>query len=494
MSSFLARDSIEERLQLALEVANVGTWDWDLGTNRIIRSSNAVRMLGLAAEGEHTTRDEFYARVHPDDRARVIQATNDSLEGGADFDIEYRIVRPDGEVRWLVDRARVFRDDSGRPIRMIGSRMDITSRRGVEDRLRVSEQRLTLALEAGRLGSWELTSDGVLHASPQCKANHGLRPEADLQYADVLAAIQPPDRERFADAVERAMRTGSAFEMEVAHRWPDGSEHWILICGRVTDADCLVGVTLDVTQRREMHARIEDLNRRKDLFLASLSHELRTPINAILGWTDMLRRAIVPEAKRMRAVDAIWSSACRQRDLINDLLDVARLSSGKMQLQRETLDLARLARDAAEAIRPIADAKDVRLHVEAVSGQPIVVTGDATRLHQVVWNLLTNAIKFTPSGGRVAMACSASARRARLTVSDSGAGITPAFLPHVFETFRQADAHSGVAGAGLGLGLSIALKIVELHGGTLTARSDGEGKGAEFAVTLPLRAQIAPAR
>jgi signal transduction histidine kinase len=196
----------------------------------------------------------------------------------------------------------------------------------------------------------------------------------------------------------------------------------------------------------------------------------------------MLRRGVLPADKQARAVDAIWTSASRQRDLVNDLLDVARLAAGKMRLDRHPLDFGALCAAATEAVRPLAHAKGVRLEQSADGPGAILVIGDPARLHQVVSNLLTNAIKYTPSGGRVDVSWKAAGGRAVLTVSDSGAGIAAELLPHVFEPFRQAEAG---AGGGLGLGLSIALRIVQLHGGTIDARSPGDGRGATFILAIP---------
>jgi signal transduction histidine kinase/CheY-like chemotaxis protein len=238
---------------------------------------------------------------------------------------------------------------------------------------------------------------------------------------------------------------------------------------------------------RERAAResAEEGNRLKDQFLATVSHELRTPLNAILGWADMMRRNRLDESSRGRAAGAIYENAKRQTRLIDELLDVAGIVSGKLRLERTVVDLEQVLRGALEVVQPAADAKGVGMatQVEAPLG---TVYGDGTRLQQIAWNLLSNAVKFTPPGGEVRVRLRRAQGVAEMTVSDNGAGIPSEFLPWVFEPFRQADASHTRRHGGLGLGLSIVKHLVEAHGGNVSVWSAGEGQGATFAVRLPI--------
>ena len=238
---------------------------------------------------------------------------------------------------------------------------------------------------------------------------------------------------------------------------------------------------------REQSARAsaEQANRLKDQFLAVVSHELRTPLNAILGWADMLRTGLLDGARRDRAHQTIYDSARQQAQLIDDLLDVARIMSGKLRLERKFVEIDALVRDAAQIVQPAADKRHVLIRVTT---EPAIgaVVGDRARLQQVVQNLLSNAIKFSNEGGIVDVRIRADGGTAEVAVSDNGQGIAPAFISSVFEPFRQADGSSTRLHGGLGLGLSIVKHLVEAHGGAVSAQSAGEGRGATFCVRLPI--------
>ena len=232
-------------------------------------------------------------------------------------------------------------------------------------------------------------------------------------------------------------------------------------------------------------AEAEEANRLKDEFLAVLSHELRTPLNAILGWARMLRAGTLPDADVPRALETIERNAQAQAQLIEDLLDVSRIVSGKLRLDMRPVDIGEVVEEAIDTVRPTADARGVSLVSAINHAGP--VSGDPQRLQQVIWNLLSNSIKFTSPGGRVDVRVEQAASMVRIIVSDTGQGIDADFLPHVFDRFRQASSTPGqTRRKGLGLGLAIVRHMVEAHAGTVTAASEGPGKGATFTVELPV--------
>lgn len=234
-------------------------------------------------------------------------------------------------------------------------------------------------------------------------------------------------------------------------------------------------------------AEAEAANRIKDEFLATLSHELRTPLTSLLGWSSVLREARQDEAMLTQGLDAIDRNARVQAQLIDDLLDVSRIVSGKLNLDVRPLDFSSVIRAAISVVRPAADAKSITLDYKAQPGLG-AISADSARLQQIVWNLLSNAVKFTPQGGRIDVDLRQEGSNAKVTVTDTGQGIKPEFLPRVFDRFRQADSSTTRSFGGLGLGLAIVRHLVELHGGTVSAESEGVGKGATFSASFPILA------
>jgi signal transduction histidine kinase/CheY-like chemotaxis protein len=242
----------------------------------------------------------------------------------------------------------------------------------------------------------------------------------------------------------------------------------------------------DLFKRQQILRReAEEANRIKDEFLATVSHELRTPLNAILGWSTLIRQGKADKHTLARAIETIERNAKAQAQLIEDLLDVSRMISGKLRLNVESIELVSVIRAAVDAVHPAAEARGIQLDLDLdfVDG----LEADAHRLQQVVWNLLSNAVKFTGAGGRVRIKLEGLQSQARIEVSDTGEGIDPEFLPHLFEPFRQADGTSTKRHGGLGLGLAIARRLVEMHGGTISAKSEGAGRGSTFTLSIPLR-------
>jgi PAS domain S-box-containing protein len=325
--------------------------------------------------------------------------------------------------------------------------------------------------------------------------------------------VHPDDVEGCLGMYTSAFDARRPFEMEYRLRRHDGEYRWLLDKGvpRYTsdgEFEGYVGTCIDIHDRKQgeqeraallakaeaAYRDAEAANRSKDEFLATVSHELRTPLNAILGWTQLLLAGdakgantanAAADERRRRGLETVVRNAKLQAQLIDDLLDVSRIISGKMRLDVQPTDLAAVIDAAVEAIRPAAEAKQIQLRrvLDPFAGP---VMGDPARLQQVVWNLLSNAVKFTPKGGRTEVRLERVNSHVEILVADTGAGITPEFLPHVFERFRQLDASTTRRHGGLGLGLAIVRHLVELHGGTVRVKSPGEGQGSTFIVGLPL--------
>ena len=365
------------RLRNALGAAGMGTWHVDLQTGIATHDESLNRILGLdGSETQGPIRDPSFTRIHPDDHQRVMKAIDEAVASHTEYSVEYRIIRHDGEVRWLQDRGRIVLDKGGSPRYATGAVMDVTARRLLEDHER------TLSRE-----------------------------------------------------------------------------------------------------RVQLIRDLEQASRVKDEFLAMLSHELRTPLNAVLGWTRMLRRGTIPPERTDSILDTIERNAAAQMQIIEELLDLSSMAAGNLRLNIAPVDLRDLIGGAVETVRPAADAKSIELHL-SIDNNISDLAGDTARLRQVLWNLLANAVKFTPAGGRIEVSAKDGPTDLEITVRDSGPGIDSDFLPHIFEPFRRGESLTTRTVGGLGLGLAIVRHLVEAHGGTVTA-DNAEGGGSILLVRLP---------
>jgi signal transduction histidine kinase len=260
---------------------------------------------------------------------------------------------------------------------------------------------------------------------------------------------------------------------------------WILIVAGALAALSVAAALQARAERDALRRRLEELARSRDELVAAVSHELRTPLNTVLGWARLLRCGRLNPADAARAVEAIERGATAQARIVDDLLDVARVARGELRLDLRTVELVPVIEAAAASVRPAATARGIALAIAFEPGAG-PVSGDPGRLQQVVWNLLSNAVKFTPEGGRVDVRLRPDGGAAVICVTDTGEGFEPAFAPHLFERFRQADSSSTRPHGGIGAGLALVRHVVEAHGGTVSAHSDGRGKGATFTVRLPV--------
>jgi PAS domain S-box-containing protein len=300
------------------------------------------------------------------------------------------------------------------------------------------------------------------------------------------------------EALRRVLLRTGRWEGDLVHTRADGARlevksEWVVQRDPTGSLLAILEVNSDITERRRLEAELRrtadelaEASRAKDQFLGTLSHELRTPLNAIIGWADILVRGGLPADQARRAQEAILRNAQAQGRLIEDVLDVSRIISGKLPLNARPTDVVRVVTAAVESLQVAADAKGVQVRTEIASG-PATVHADPDRLQQVFWNLLSNAVKFTPAGGQVTISISSTGSTVQVAVEDTGIGISHDFLPHVFERFRQVDSSSTRVHGGLGLGLAIVKQLIELHGGTVKAESPGENGGTRLTVALPVR-------
>ncbi|MGF1590936.1 MAG: PAS domain S-box protein [Pleurocapsa sp.] len=503
----------ETRLRFMLDASQIGDWDLDLTTetHTAHRSLRHDQIFGYESLLPEWSYDIFLSHVHPDDRAAVNEQFQQTLSARTNWNFECRIIHPDQSLHWIWVRSSVYCDTNGTPNRLLGMVIDITDRVQIEAALHDSEDRFRMAIEAAQLGTWDwnlLTNQLIWDEG--CKTMFGLPPEAESSIKVFFAALHPDDRERLEQLLQWTLNPASSGKYDVEYRTigiQDGVERWIAAKGQVYfDAagtpQRFVGTVLNITEQKRIEAEREQLlareqaareaadraNRVKDEFLAVLSHELRTPLNPILGWVRLLQNSKLDADQRAEALKTIEHNARLQAQLIEDLLDISSIMQGKLSLTEACVDLTLVISAAVETVRLAAQAKQIRITLDLDSAIA-PMSGDAARLQQVVWNLLTNAIKFTPHGGQVTVELGQLDRLAQIRVIDTGKGINPQFLPHVFEYFRQEDGSTTRQFGGLGLGLAIVRQIVEMHGGKITAESQGENQGATFIIQLPIMQQ-----
>jgi len=359
-----------------------------------------------------------------------------------------------------------------------------------EAALRESEWQLRTLVNAVPLLAWMAETDGHIFWYNQRWYDYtGTTPE-EMQGWGWQSVHDPEILPRVLERWRASITSGEPFEMEFPLKSSNGEFRSFLTRvmplrdeqGRVVR---WFGTNTDVEELRRALKQAEDANRMKDEFLATLSHELRTPLTSILGWARMLSNGQVDEAHTARALETIERNAKAQSQLIEDILDVSRVITGKLRLEVQSVDVTAVIESSIDAVLPAAEAKGIRLQRVLDSGASIV-SGDPSRLQQIIWNLLSNAIKFTPKNGRVQIKLERINSHVEITVTDDGQGISPDVLPFIFERFRQADSTTTRSHGGLGLGLAIVRHLVEMHGGTVEVESLGEGHGSTFTVKLPL--------
>jgi len=493
-----------------------------LSPEGLIQSWNrgASRIMGYdedEAVGKHFSL--FYGPEDLANRKPQIELDTARREGRVE-DEGWR-VRKDGTRFWANTIITLLRDDDGNIVGFGKVTRDMTARREAEELVRQNSEIFELLVSSvrdyaifmldpnGNVATWNAGAQRIKGYKPEeIIGSHFSRfyPEEDKKN-------HKPERE-----LEIAARDGSV-EDEGWRIRKDGSRFWAnVVITAVHDAQGrlrgFAKVTRDITERKEAEetrralleqreARLlaeqerrsaeasyrvaQEANRAKDEFLMTLSHELRTPMTAILGWSRMLPSMSPDDPMFHEAVVSIAGGAQLQARLIDDILDVSRIVSGKLRLAPETVEVAKVVMKSVDAVNATADAKQITITTLFSPGLGMIVA-DPTRLQQVIWNLLTNAVKFTPRNGTVDVMARRTASTVQISVKDSGEGIDPQFLPHIFEPFRQAESPQTRVHGGLGLGLSIVRYIAEAHGGTVSAESEGRGKGSTFTVTLPVRA------
>jgi len=459
---------------------------------------SAERMFGWTADeaiGRHITLIIPPERLHEEDEVLA------KLRRGERIDhFETIRVAKDGRRLNISLTVSPVRDGSGRIIGASKIARDITEHRAFE----VARNRLAAIVDSSDDAIVSETLDGIITSwnraaermfgwtEPEAVGRHItliIPAERHAEETEVLAKLREGDRIEHFDTV-RVTKDGRLLDVSLTVSPIRDTR------GEIVGAS---KIARDISERRRLEAELADLlererrareaaetaNRARDEFLATISHELRTPLTSMLGWARMIESARLDPETVTKAARTIANNAASQAQLVDDLLDLSRVATGRLRLNLESCDLAAVVTAAIDTVRPVAQAKAITLG-QSVPAHGVPMIGAPDRLQQVVWNLLTNAVKFTPRGGCVEVTLTAADHAAEIVVRDNGEGIAPAVLPHVFEQFRQEDSSTTRSHGGLGLGLSLVKHIVELHGGRASAASPGKGHGAVLTVVLPL--------
>lgn len=499
MQSEITMREAEQRYRALVEATATAVWYANAEGALTFVGEEWTRITGQSIE--NILKWGWLEAIHPNDRDKTIEIWTKSLQDKTLYSVEFRVLSVSGEYRWFAVSAVPILDSEGKMREWIGSNIDITPRKQAEEER--AETLKLLEAERSRLAY-------IFERSPSFVAvlrgaNHvfELTNPAYLQLIGHREIVGKTVREALPDLVgqgyfellDEVYQTGEPFignalSVEFQHtpdsalekRFVDFVFQPIFEADRTVSGIFVHGV--DITEQVEARQQAENANRLKDEFLATLSHELRTPLNAILGWSQMLQNRNLNPEEAKKALSTIERNARSQNQLIDDILDVSRIITGKLRLNVQAVNLSNVITAAVDAARPAAEAKNIRLQI-LLDPQAGPISGDPDRLQQVVWNLLSNAVKFTPKDGRIQVRLERINSHVEIIISDTGRGIEADFLPHVFDRFRQSDGSMTRRHGGLGLGLAIVRQIVELHGGTVSAISDGENQGATFTVHLP---------
>ncbi len=524
----------EERLRLALEAGRMGSWEWHIPTGNVIWSTTLEQIHGLAPGSFGGTFEAFQQDIHPEDRQRVLDLIQQTVEQGRDHHLEYRIVRPDGGVRWLEARGKLFRDQNDQPLRLLGICSDATERKRLEQSLHFlaeASKSLSLLIDfrstlqnvanlaVPDFADWcaveMLEVDGslqrlvVAHADP-----------AKVELAEELYRRYPPDPES-PRGVFNVLRTG---ESEFMTEIPDellqlsarDEAHLAIMrklslksymCVPLRSKSSVLGVMTFVggesgrryvaadlvmaedlahraaiaIENARLYQQVRDADHRKDEFLAMLAHELRNPLAPIRSGLEILAMDAGEHSETVALMQEQVEHIVR---LVDDLLDVSRIMRGKVELRKAPNEVADLVRRSVQTVQPLINSQQQQL-VVAVPERPIWIDADPVRIVQVLENLLNNGSKYTDVGGRIELTVERQDNQAVIKVTDTGVGLEPELLPAIFELFTQSSRSLDRAQGGLGIGLTLVKSLVEMHGGTVTAHSDGPGRGSTFVVRLP---------
>lgn len=495
----------KERLRRGQIFANIGTWDWNIRTGDLYWSERIAPLFGYEYGELETSYENFINAIHPDDREKVSAAVNASVEQDAPYDIEHRVVWPDGTVRWLHEKGAVLRDEQGQPLQMLGVVQDISARKTAElvlkqreKELSESEERFAFAVEGAGDGIWDWNiKTGEMPLSGQYEAMLGyekgdLEPTIDAW----IKSVHSDDIERVQNNLQDYLAGKIPnYTIELRLLCKDGSYKWILCRGTLVECNVdgsplrMIGIHSDISERKLAEEQLitakleaERANRAKSEFLSNMSHELRTPMNAILGFSQLMDLDETLSEQHREGVTEILKAGNHLLNLINEVLDLAKVESGQIDLSLEPVELLPLVEECLTLVAPLTSKRAITITQQV--NKSAIIKADRTRLKQSLINLLSNAIKYNrPQGNVNITAVQLSDNRMRISIHDTGMGIPQARMGELFAPFSRLGAE-GSEIEGTGIGLTITRRIIEMMGGNIGVEST-HGEGSHFWIDLP---------
>jgi PAS domain S-box-containing protein len=484
---------VETRLDLAMKASGLGIFDWDINSTQVFWPPQTYLIHGVTPESFQPSYSTWASLLPAEQLSAVEAIIRDSFERKERYyRSNYTIRTNTGEIRWIESLGEVIYDESGKPVRLIGTAQDCSERIRAQEQIARDRRRLELALEAGELGFWDWNiATGEVQFGGEWA--HMLGYELNEIEPHVRAwerLVHPEDMPAIQIALQRHM-DGEAPVYETEHRLKhkNGSWIWVLDRGRIIERDehgaptRAIGIHANITMQRSIREQLREADRRKDEFLATLAHELRNPLAPIrTGLAIMKRDPASPTAAQAREI--MERQLSHMVRLIDDLLDVSRITLGRLQLKKENVALHTIIEIALEASRPAIEAGHHSLEL-SLPEHEIVLYADSTRLSQTISNLLNNAAKYTPDHGQIGLKARVTSTGIEISITDNGLGIPPEMTNQVFQLFGQINRTLDRSQGGLGIGLALVRNLVELHGGTVTAASEGPGRGSTFTISLP---------
>lgn len=502
----------EAHLAAALRIANVGSWELNLPTKSISWSAETFRIFGRNQNQGAPTYEQLRQYLHPMDRSHHDEVVKTAEEKGQGYEIEFRFHRDDGSLGYAQARGEVISDASGNPVQLLGTILDITNLKQAEKQLRSISERLSLAVKSGAIGIWEWDSlsDELIWDDRMYELYGIAKADFTQTYQGWLNCLHPDDRGEADAAIKKALGGEEEFDTEFRVVHPNGTVIFLKAYGSIKyneqkKLQGMIGINFDISDRKQREAQLGQTNeqltrvnaelaratRLKDEFLANMSHELRTPLNAILGLSEGLQDQVFGPLndRQIQTIGTIDRSGRHLLELINDILDLSKIESGKMELEITEVKVKHLCENSMTFVRQMAQKKNIHLS-SRICDRLDKIQLDERRICQLLINLLSNAVKFTPSGGSVILEVqletdkNSSEPVVAFSVRDTGIGIAKENMDKVFATFVQIDSSLNRHHAGTGLGLALVKRLAELHGGWVSVESE-LGKGSCFTVRIP---------